>query len=70
MSDILHYCPTAMWEEIEEIDDDEDTGVSMVARCSRCGKHGGTAFWWARDYWSFCPYCGAKMINGGLQWEQ
>lgn len=48
------------WEAVKLLDDEADFGEIDGVECSVCG---GTyhSEYWAKTYFKFCPYCGAKM---------
>lgn len=53
------------WEKIEIIDDDSDSGVNdEAARCSVC-EGVQSSYYWATNYYNYCPECGAIMDEEG-----
>lgn len=50
------------WEE-REVVSEKVIDEWQSARCSVCGKYHTTPYMYYFDNFSFCPNCGARMVN-------
>ena len=48
------------WLAVKLLDDEADFGEVDGAQCSECGGAYDSGYW-AKTYFEYCPYCGAKM---------
>lgn len=48
------------WLAVKLLDDEADFGEVDGVECSVCGGTWPSEYW-AKTYFKFCPYCGAKM---------